>query len=78
MRTGTVFQSSHIPPNKWLSAIFMLETGRKGFSIPGYTPQPQVNAYAQLRDTASRSRSGVNFLPVRDSARQPQQSFLHQ
>ena len=78
MGTGTVYQRSHIPLNEWLYAIFMSEAGQKGFSSPGYTSQPQVNAYAQLRDTASRSRSGVNFLPVRDSAGQPQKGLLHQ
>ncbi len=32
VRTGTVFQRSHIPLNKWLYAIYMLETSRKGVS----------------------------------------------
>ena len=32
VRTGTVFQRSHIPLNKWLYAIYMLETSRKGIS----------------------------------------------
>lgn len=78
MRTGTVFQRSHIPLNEWPNAIFILETGRKRFSSPGYTSQPHVNAYAQLRDTASRCRSGVNFLPALNSPRQPQKRLLHQ
>ena len=60
VRTGTVFQRSHIPLYEWPYATFTLETGRKRFSSPGYTSQPQVNAYAKLRDAASRSRSGVN------------------
>ena len=30
VRTGTVFQRSHIPLNKWLYAIYVLETSRKG------------------------------------------------
>ena len=77
MRTWTVFQWSHIPLNEWLYAIFTLETGRKGFS-PGKTAQPHVNAYAQLRDTESRSQSGVNYLPALDSASQPQKGLLHQ
>ena len=78
VRTGTVFQRSHIPLNEWPYAIFILETGRKRFSSPGHTSQPQVNAYAQLRDTASRSRRGVNYLPLRDSPSQPQKRLLHQ
>ena len=32
VRTRTVFQRSHIPLNKWLYAIYMLETSRKGIS----------------------------------------------
>ena len=32
VRTGTVFQRSHIPLNKWLYAIYVLETSRKGIS----------------------------------------------
>ena len=32
VRTGTVFQRSHIPLNKWLYAIYILETSRKGIS----------------------------------------------
>jgi len=78
VRIWTVSQWSHIPLNEWPYAIFILETGRKRFSSPGYTSQPHVNAYAQLRDTASRSRIGVNFLPALDSARQPQKRLLHQ
>lgn len=32
VRTDTVFQRSHIPLNKWLYAMYMLETARKGIS----------------------------------------------
>ena len=32
VRTGTVFQRSHIPLNKWLYAIYVLKTSRKGIS----------------------------------------------
>lgn len=32
VRTGTIFQRSHIPLNKWLFAIYLFVTSRKGIS----------------------------------------------
>ena len=32
VRTGTVFERSHIPMDKWLYAIYILQTARKGVS----------------------------------------------
>ena len=32
VRTGTIFQRSHIPLHKWLYAMYLLETARKGIS----------------------------------------------
>ena len=32
VRTGSVFERSHVPLNKWLFAIYLLETSRKGIS----------------------------------------------
>ena len=32
VRTGTVFERSHIPLDKWLYAMYLLETARKGVS----------------------------------------------
>ena len=32
VRTGTVFERSHIPLDKWLYAIYLLQTARKGIS----------------------------------------------
>lgn len=32
VRTGTVFERSHIPLHKWFYTIYLLETSRKGFS----------------------------------------------
>ena len=32
IRTGTIFERSHIPLNKWLYAMYMLVTARKGIS----------------------------------------------
>ena len=32
VRTGTVFERSHIPLDKWLYAIYILQTARKGVS----------------------------------------------
>ena len=32
VRTGTVFERSHIPLDKWLYAMYILETARKGVS----------------------------------------------
>jgi transposase-like protein len=32
VRTGTIFERSHIPLNKWLYAIYLLVTSRKGIS----------------------------------------------
>ena len=32
VRTGTVFERSHIPLHKWLYAIFLMQTTRKGIS----------------------------------------------
>lgn len=32
VRTGTIFERSHIPLNKWIYAMYMLVTARKGIS----------------------------------------------
>lgn len=32
VRTGTIFERSHIPLHKWLYAIYLLQTARKGIS----------------------------------------------
>ena len=32
VRTGTIFERSHVPLNKWLYAIFLIVTARKGIS----------------------------------------------
>ena len=32
VRTGTIFERSHIPLNKWLFAMYILQTARKGVS----------------------------------------------
>jgi len=32
VRTGTIFERSHIPLNKWLYAMYLLQTARKGIS----------------------------------------------
>ena len=32
VRTGTIFHRSHIPLNKWLYAMYLLQTARKGIS----------------------------------------------
>ena len=32
VRTGTIFERSHVPLNKWLFAMYMLMTARKGIS----------------------------------------------
>ncbi|MYC22013.1 MAG: IS1595 family transposase [Caldilineaceae bacterium SB0662_bin_25] len=32
VRSGTVFESSHVPLHKWLYAMFLLQTARKGIS----------------------------------------------
>jgi hypothetical protein len=32
IRTGTIFERSHVPLNKWLFAMYMLVTARKGIS----------------------------------------------
>jgi transposase-like protein len=32
VRTGTIFERSHIPLHKWLYAMYLLVTGRKGIS----------------------------------------------
>ncbi len=32
VRTGTIFERSHVPLNKWLYAIYLLVTARKGIS----------------------------------------------
>jgi transposase-like protein len=32
VRTGTIFERSHVPLNKWLFAMYMLVTARKGIS----------------------------------------------
>jgi transposase-like protein len=32
VRTGTIFERSHIPLNKWLYAMYLLVTARKGIS----------------------------------------------
>ena len=32
VRTGTIFERSHVPLNKWLYAMYMLMTARKGIS----------------------------------------------
>ena len=32
VRTGTIFERSHIPLHKWFFAIYMMETSRKGIS----------------------------------------------
>ena len=32
VRTGTIFERSHIPLNKWLYAMYLLQTARKGVS----------------------------------------------
>ncbi len=32
VRTGTIFERSHVPLNKWLYAIYLLDTSRKGIS----------------------------------------------
>ena len=32
VRTGTVFERSHVPLNKWLYAMYFLATARKGIS----------------------------------------------
>ncbi len=32
VRTGTIFERSHIPLHKWLYAMYLLETARKGIS----------------------------------------------
>ena len=32
VRTGTIFERSHVPLDKWLFAIYLLETARKGIS----------------------------------------------
>ena len=32
VRTGTIFERSHIPLDKWLYAMYILETARKGVS----------------------------------------------
>ena len=32
VRTGTIFERSHVPPHKWLFAIYLVVTARKGVS----------------------------------------------
>ena len=32
IRTGTIFERSHVPLNKWLYAMYLLITARKGIS----------------------------------------------
>ena len=32
VRNGTIFERSHVPPDKWLYAIYLLVTARKGIS----------------------------------------------
>jgi transposase-like protein len=35
-RTGTVMERSHIPLHKWLLAIHLMASSKKGISAPNY------------------------------------------
>lgn len=39
VRTGTIFERSHIPLHKWLYAMYLLVTARKGISSPRLAKQ---------------------------------------
>ena len=57
VRTGTVMEPSHIPLHKWLYAMYLLVTARKGISSLqlakeiGVTPKTAWFLLHRLRDT---------------------------
>ena len=36
VRTGTIFERSHVPLNKWVYAMYLVVTARKGISRSNY------------------------------------------
>src|SRR5713101_3878705 len=56
VRTGTIFERSHVPLHKWIYAMYLLVTARKGISSMqlakeiGITPKPTWFVLHRLRD----------------------------
>lgn len=56
MRTGTIFERSHVPLHKWLYAIYLFVTARKGISSTqlskelGVTQATAWSMLARLRE----------------------------
>ena len=52
VRTGTIFERSHIPLHKWVGAMYLLVTSRKGISSPQLAKQigvTQKSAWFMLK-----------------------------
>ena len=57
VRTGTVMERSHIPLQKWLYAMYMLVTSRKGISSVETAHQARHHAKVGMVHAASAPRS---------------------
>lgn len=61
VRTGTIFERSHIPLHKWLWAMYLLVTARKGVSSPqlgkkiGITQKSAWFMMQRLREACSQN-----------------------
>ncbi|MGH1524113.1 IS1595 family transposase [Leifsonia sp. L25] len=65
VRTGTVFERSHVPLNKWLYAMYLLVTARKGVSSLqlskeiGVTQKTAWFMLQRLREAAGHNGDGL-------------------
>lgn len=65
VRTGTIFERSHIPLNKWLFAIYLFVTSRKGVSSLqlskeiGITQKSSWYMLQRIREACSKNSDGL-------------------
>jgi len=71
VRTGTIFERSHVPLHKWLYAMYLLATARKGISSIqlakeiGITQKSAWFVLHRLREACGGRRSGeVKAAPI--------------
>ena len=64
MRTGTIFERSHVPLHKWVYAMYLLVTARKGISSLQLSKEigiTQKSAWFVLHRLRKRERDAKSF-----------------
>jgi transposase-like protein len=69
VRVGTVFESAHIPLHKWLQAVHLMASSKKGISAHQLHPTLEI--------TYSRLSSWLTASARRDGELSPSEKHLH-